>query len=357
MPTPEYPQPRSAAGRHGMRVPSDAARSILSARSLESATSAGASISVPLARRTLNPPSRHGAPLPPIIPPLTTNTANPSNDIPRLNDEIYDLIALALRGYVSSWYQRLSPRDKEFVPEVSKVTVAVLRAVDERVRAADLDCLLLHDFSVLVSQHFRDYRLARSKVHTAYASGGSQDSDNHAALVHIFHNIQAHLAISPDGAIDDTYLRQAVDHVLKTCLPPQDWTSEMERSIVREIIVKPILGSVLPKLAEPWFLHSIALSLLGSPRPLEVRFGKHKGEMRMPQAHSLIASSSSAPERTERVPVQASASHYCIPYSRASHLYVLLECDSICSALSSSYHHRQLPILIIPSGTIGQWSQ
>lgn len=264
------PQERANPRRSGIRVASDASRSVFSSRSAGSFTSSSPPSSAsPLAARLLNLPSKAGSPLPPIIPP--TKPEQLFDDFSRMNDEIYDLIALALRGYVSSWYHKLSPRDKEFVPEISTVVVAVIQALERRIQSADLDHLLLVDIPALITQHYNDYRLARAKVHTSYASGGPQDSDAHAALAHIFHNIQSHLAVSPDGAIDGTYLRQAVDHVFKSCLPPQDWGSDMERSIVREILVRPVLGSVIDKLSQPWFLHSIALSLLGSPRPVEVR--------------------------------------------------------------------------------------
>lgn len=260
------------ASRHpGARVASDTSRSIFSSRSAGSFTSTGhASSSVPLSRRLLNHRSQVGAPLPPIISPQATHSEHASNDISRLNEELYDLIALALRGYVSSWYHKLSPHDKELIPEISTAAVAVIQNIDHRVKSADLHHLLLSDIPTLFTQHYRDYRLARAKLHTAYASGGPQDTDTHATLAHIFHNIQSHLAVGVDGEINDTYLRQAIDHVLKTCLPPRDWASEMERSIIREVIVRPVLGSVIPKLSQPWFLHSIALSLIGSPRPSEV---------------------------------------------------------------------------------------
>jgi hypothetical protein len=83
----------------------------------------------------------------------------------------------------------------------------------------------------------------------------------------MFHNIQSHLAVKPDGQVEDMYLRQAVDHVLKSCLPPQDWASEIERSIIREVIVTPVLGGMIPRISQPWFLHSLALSLLGTLSP------------------------------------------------------------------------------------------
>jgi hypothetical protein len=265
------PSSQHDARRATARVASDdASRSVLSFRSAGSSNAGPTSSSIPLATRLLNPPSCSGAPLPPIIPLSALSTEHISGDVRTLNDEIYDLVALALRGYITPWYYKLSPNDKEFLPEISVVIVAAIRALHQRLESADLDYLFLNDIPALIIQHYRDYRLAREKVDTSYASGGPQDSNARIALAHMFHNIQSHLAVTPDGQVDDTYLRQAVDHVLKSCLPMQDWASEMERSIIREVIVVSVLGSVIPRVSQPWFLHSLALSLLGNPQPVEV---------------------------------------------------------------------------------------
>lgn len=258
--------------RHsGTRHASEVSRSAFSTRSTGSGHSAShPASSQSLARRLLNPPSKTGAPLPPIIHvPATKDSDSSPNDISRLNDELYDFIALALRGYVNPWYTRLSPTDRELLPEISSAVVVVIQELDRRIRAADLHQVLLADLPALVTQHYSDFRLARTKLHSSYTSGHAQDSDPNVALAHIFHNIQSHLAVTPIGEVDDTYLRQAVDCVLKECLPPQDWGSEVERSIIREIIVRPVLGAAFSRLTQPWFLHSIFLALLGSPRPIE----------------------------------------------------------------------------------------
>lgn len=254
MPAASPSQPQ--AGPSHARIPSGAARS---SRSVQSVTSSAvhARPPQPLARRLLQ--RYPSTPLPPIV-----TTSSHDNAIPRLNEELYDFIALALRAYVGSWWStRVSTRDRDFIPQISLVVTHVLGSLQQRIHAADISSLVLHGIPTLTAQHYRDYRAADAKLHTSYASD--------ATLPHLFHYSQAHIAVSEDGSFNDTYLRQAIDHVLKACLPPSDWDSEMERAIVREIIVRPILGSVLPKLCQPWFLHNIALSLIGRPRPLEVR--------------------------------------------------------------------------------------
>ena len=79
----------------------------------------------------------------------------------------------------------------------------------------------------------------------------------------VFHHLQPHMAIGADGQVNDVYVRQAVDHILKACLPPEDYDSEAERYIVREIILSVLLKSVIPRVTQPWFIHKLLLDQLG----------------------------------------------------------------------------------------------
>jgi hypothetical protein len=77
--------------------------------------------------------------------------------------------------------------------------------------------------------------------------------------------------VSVDGKADEVYVRAAVDIVLKACLSPEDWDAEAERYIIREIIVKTVCIDLVPRITQPWFLHSTLLDLLGPPdEPLKV---------------------------------------------------------------------------------------
>lgn len=74
------------------------------------------------------------------------------------------------------------------------------------------------------------------------------------------------MAISPDGSIDEEYFRQALNHILRECLPSEDYAPEAERFIVREIILKVVIKDVIPRITQPWFLQKMALDMLG-PSP------------------------------------------------------------------------------------------
>jgi len=187
------------------------------------------------------------------LPPLFLSPSIP----PELTSELYDLIAFALRAFVNPWWSKITRYDKEFLPEITRILTLVLRALETRVLAMDLSPLVFRDICTLATQHYRDYRNVETKLGTSYASGGA------ISLPHLFHQLQPHMAIYADGRIDEEYFRQILDHCLKTLLPPEDYQSDAERYIIREIALKVVLQDIIPKISQPWFIHKTILDLLG----------------------------------------------------------------------------------------------
>lgn len=221
-------------------------------------------IQASLARRLLFPHHSPSAPLPPILACATEERIREFRDpagLKAFNDEIYDFLALALRGFVLPWWSKITPRDKEFLQEITRIITHLVRELESRVLVADLPSLVAKTVPILITQHYVDYRLAESKLSTSYSTGLHGNS----SLPYLFHSLQPHMAISAEGVIDPNYIRQVVEHIMKTCLPPEDWQAETERNIVREIILKIVTEDVFPKLSQSWFLHKNLLDVLGSP--------------------------------------------------------------------------------------------
>ncbi|KAH7104196.1 PXA domain-containing protein [Auriculariales sp. MPI-PUGE-AT-0066] len=181
---------------------------------------------------------------------------------PELNDELYDFLALALRAFVLPWWGKLTRFDKEFLPEITRVVIQVVHALETRARDADLSTLVLRTIPTILARHYADFHLAHARRGTSYA-GAADDS-----LARTFHALQPHIALTPDGtgALRTEYLREAVERVLALVLPPQDYASQAEREIVREIFVKVLLADVFPRVVQPWFIQKQVLELLGPPR-------------------------------------------------------------------------------------------
>ncbi|KAF8139931.1 PXA domain-containing protein [Boletus edulis] len=209
-------------------------------------------VSASLARRLLFPHLPPGSDL----PPLFLSEACPRE----LHDEAYDLTALTLRAFVNIWWTKLTRYDKEFLPQITSILIHVIRSLEHRLLDADLALLVFSDIPALITQHYRDYRQAVSKASTSYATGGA------LSLPQVFHQLQPHMAISADGSLDEEYFRQAIDHILRGCLPAEDYAPEAERFIVREIILKVVAKDVIPRITQPWFLQKMVLDMLG-PSP------------------------------------------------------------------------------------------
>lgn len=213
---------------------------------------------------TKQQPSHHPVPLSTrlLFPSLPQNSPQPlllSSPLPSqiLSQDLYNLIALALRAYLIPWWSKITRYDKELLPEISRILTVLIRALEARIVATDLAPLVFIDLPLIITQHYRDIRSASAKLSTSYAAGGS------ASLPQLFHQLQHHMALSPDGRVDEVYIRQVVDHILKSCLPAEDYAPEAERFIVREVVLKVLLQDVIPKITEPWFIHRTLLDLLG----------------------------------------------------------------------------------------------
>ena len=197
-------------------------------------------------------------------PSLAKRLLFPNDPLPLLisqdlTPELYDLIAISLRAYVSPWWSKISRYDKDLLPHITRILISVIRVLHSRTQALDIQSLVFRDAPPIITQHYRDYRNAASKTSTAYATGGA------VPLSTLFSYLQPHIAILPDGSLDPEYYRQIVDHILKVCLPPEDYDPEPERLIIREIIVKTLLNDIIPKITQPWFIHRTILDLIGPP--------------------------------------------------------------------------------------------
>ncbi|GAA95811.1 uncharacterized protein L969DRAFT_95312 [Mixia osmundae IAM 14324] len=196
------------------------------------------------------------------LPPLLRNRRLGE----RLDRPLYNLLALILREHVLPWYGKLS-RDKEFVWELRRVLVDVLREVERACSSIDLPELVYCRLPTLVDVHVRDYHEACSRRCTAYAHQAE-------SVDQVFNTLQPHLGItsslSTDSKLPDfveaAYLNNVVDGMLLALLPDEESTSPAVKAIARDIIVQIILANVLARAAQPWFLYQTVIKL-AQPRP------------------------------------------------------------------------------------------
>ncbi|KAG8689523.1 Proteasome subunit alpha type-2 [Ceratobasidium sp. 423] len=254
-------------------------------QSIRSGTSEPPKSKVPvsLARRLLFPTLLPTMPLPPI---LTLDLSEDDPALVELNKELYDFLALALRAFVQTWWGQITPRDRDFMPQITRVVTHVVRDIEQRASRVDLSNLVLRQIPTLVDLHTNDYRVAAMRMDTIL-------TDASPTIPGLFHMLQPHVAIQTNqepGApiISEIYLRQLVENILRLSLPPEDWESETERCIVREIVACIVLGNMFKKLGQPWFLHQIALGLLKPSPSTQSESKESLSRFRAPSVQALV---------------------------------------------------------------------
>lgn len=81
-----------------------------------------------------------------LLPPLTS-----SNEI---DLQLYAILAVILKEFVYAWYSKITP-DHNFVDEVLQIIAHCTRALEQRIRKADLKSILLDEIPQLVDGHIK----------------------------------------------------------------------------------------------------------------------------------------------------------------------------------------------------------
>ncbi|CAE6454197.1 unnamed protein product [Rhizoctonia solani] len=242
-------------------------------------------VPVSLARRSLFPTLSPTTPLPPI---LTLGLSEVDPALVELNKELYDFLALALRAFVQTWWGQITPRDRDFMPQITRVITHVIQDIEQRASRVDLSHLVLRHVPALVNLHLNDYRVAAMRMGTAFTHTLPSPT-----VPGLFHVLQPHVAIQTNQEpsapiISQIYLRQLVENILRLSLPSEDWESETERAIVREIVACVVLGNMFKKLAQPWFLHQIILGLLKPSLSTQSESKESFSRFRIPSVQVLV---------------------------------------------------------------------
>ncbi|KZF22207.1 hypothetical protein L228DRAFT_148448 [Xylona heveae TC161] len=217
-----------------------------------------------------------------LLPPLTS-----SNDV---DLQLYAILAVILKDFVYSWYAKITP-DQNFVDEVIQVIAHCTRALEQRLRAVDLESVLLDEIPELLLMHIEAYRISQSNLISQ-----NLESDPRK----IYHSIRAHPALSPiptDG-VPSTILEQEENEIayrqllaqatLAILLPTEDLESGCLRELVGGVLGETILANgVAGKACEGWLLWEVIAKILEDITPIsrspDVFAGKHSKNTASPQ--------------------------------------------------------------------------
>ncbi|BCS10296.1 hypothetical protein ALUC_31113A [Aspergillus luchuensis] len=210
---------------------------------------------IALIRRVLCPQAgNHGGattPQPPedLLPPLTS-----SNEVDR---QLYALIAIIVKEFVYTWYSKITS-DQVLVNELLQVIAHCTRALEQRLREADVAQLFLDEIPALVERHITSYRLAKQQ---------SEQSSISPPLRELYHALNPHPGLSPipdpsdaqavaQQRENESIYRQLLVHgMLAVLLPTEDLENASLRTLLGDILADLVLGNaVAGKISEGWFL-------------------------------------------------------------------------------------------------------
>lgn len=103
---------------------------------------------------------------------------------------------------------------------------------------------------------------------TTYREARHQESLNYGSLGDAYHARLPLLSVEKkddEWQLSPLYLTSLADGILKNGLSVDEYSSTVERLMVRELLGRVILGGVGRRLCEGWFWYGILLRLLGEP--------------------------------------------------------------------------------------------
>ncbi|KAK4190111.1 PXA domain-containing protein [Podospora australis] len=194
-------------------------------------------------------------PIEELLPPLTSR-----NDV---DLQLYALIAIILREYVQSWYNKITP-DETFVAEIVQIIAHITRALEQRLRKVDLESLLFDEIPDLLDRHITAYRVAHDPI-----TQPPLRTDPHE----IYHSLSPLPALSPvprpadpesvaEQAENEVAYRQLLVHaVLAILLPTEDLENRCLTALVGQIVSELIVGNtVANRLSAPWVILEIFIT-------------------------------------------------------------------------------------------------
>lgn len=200
-----------------------------------------------------------------LLPPLTSR-----NDV---DLQLYAIIAIIVRDFVQTWYQKITP-DEDFVAEIVQIIAHCTRALEQRLRKVDMESLLFDELPDLLDKHVQMYRASRTPLMPPPLETDPQE---------IYHSLCPLPYLSPipkenrPGTVAEqaenecAYRQLLVQGVLAVLLPTEDLENDCLTSVVGQIFSELIIGGVIAKkLSEPWMIWTgltILAEVVGRRKP------------------------------------------------------------------------------------------
>jgi sorting nexin-25 len=165
------------------------------------------------------------------------------------------LISLALRDFVSSWYQNVT-KSPVFVNEVDKNIRTALARLRDRILNEDMVNLVVSRIVPLITAHLKDFDQAERAVRGRSLNRNVTESEElELAIAAKYKDGKLHpaasLAYSDTKTMQQEHLRKLLVRVLPDLLSPSMMASRATMVLVKEIVACAVLAPIMQLLSDP----------------------------------------------------------------------------------------------------------
>lgn len=181
-------------------------------------------------------------------------------DSHEISDALNDIVTMAIRDFVSSWYSDIS-ESPAFPIAVSSIIHSSLQQINQRAAAIDLSALVVKRILPKVTAHIEQFRQSEVALRGAGLERRltqSEELDLLLASRYVSKTIKLHPAIENLSTTftrqtEEMHLRQLVDRALPFILPSKERNSKALCIVIREIVTCSVLFPVVEMVADPDF--------------------------------------------------------------------------------------------------------
>jgi sorting nexin-25 len=181
-------------------------------------------------------------------------------DSHELSDALNDIVTMAIRDFVSSWYSDIS-ESPAFPIAVSSIIHSSLQQLNQRAAAIDLSALVVKRILPKVTAHIEQFRQSEVALRGARLERRltqSEELDLLLASRYVSKAIKLHPAVENLSTTftrqtEEMHLRQLVDKALPFILPSRERNSKALCIVVREIVTCSVLFPIVEMVADPDF--------------------------------------------------------------------------------------------------------
>ena len=172
-----------------------------------------------------------------------------------VSESIDNLLDLAIRDFVSSWYKNITP-NLNFANEIDKALRIALANAKKRIESQDLAEVAVSRFAPIITAHLKDFYEAEHAVRGKKLNRNVTESEElDLAIAAKYKDGKLHpavsLAYSDTKLVQQDYLRKLVVRIMPLVLPKSMLQSRAVAVLLKEIVSCAVLAPVMQILSDP----------------------------------------------------------------------------------------------------------